>query len=257
MSLAACADLVRRGDPDRFLAAMAAPLAAREVLFPLYAFNLEVARAPWVTAEPLIAEMRLQWWRDVLAEIASGAPPRAHEVVGPLAGVMARGVPADLLDGMVAARRWDIAREGFPDMGALIAHLDRTGGSLMWASALALGAEAGAEPLVRGVGRAAALASWLGAVAALEAAGRTPLPEGDPEAITALARDGLGWLQEARASRGRVPARVRPALYPAWQAGGLLKRVVRDPMMVRDGRLALPEVVRRGGLLWTALTGRW
>ena len=44
----ACAALVERGDPGRFRATMAAPLAARRVLFPLYAFNLEVARAPWV-----------------------------------------------------------------------------------------------------------------------------------------------------------------------------------------------------------------
>lgn len=68
MSIAACAALVARGDPDRFAAIMAAPPAARARLFPLYAFNLEVARAPWVTKEPMIAEMRLQWWRDVLAE---------------------------------------------------------------------------------------------------------------------------------------------------------------------------------------------
>ncbi len=66
MSLAACAALVERGDPDRFLAVMAAPAWARARLFPLYAFNLEVARAPWVTEEPMIAEMRLQWWRDVV-----------------------------------------------------------------------------------------------------------------------------------------------------------------------------------------------
>jgi hypothetical protein len=68
MSLQACAEMVARGDPDRFRAAMAAPLAARQMLFPLYAFNIEVSRAPWVTAEPIIAEMRLQFWRDVIEE---------------------------------------------------------------------------------------------------------------------------------------------------------------------------------------------
>ena len=51
---------------------MAAPVEARRVLFPLYAFNVEVARAPWVTSEPMIGEMRLQWWRDALEEIARG-----------------------------------------------------------------------------------------------------------------------------------------------------------------------------------------
>ena len=71
--LIACADIVRRADPARFQAAMAAPVAARSVLFPIYAFNVEVARAPWVTSEPMIAEMRLQWWVDALEEIARAA----------------------------------------------------------------------------------------------------------------------------------------------------------------------------------------
>jgi phytoene synthase len=75
MSLQACADLVARGDPDRFRATMATPPEARAVLFPIYAFNLEVSRAPWVTEEPMIAEMRLQFWRDVAEEIGQGAPP--------------------------------------------------------------------------------------------------------------------------------------------------------------------------------------
>ena len=84
----ACADLVRRGDPDRFRAVMAAPVAARERLFPVYAFNLEVSRAPWVTEEPMVAEMRLQWWRDALGEIREGGPVRRHEVATPLSGVV-------------------------------------------------------------------------------------------------------------------------------------------------------------------------
>lgn len=78
-----CAGIVERGDPDRFRAAMAAPPKARAVLFPLYAFNVEVSRAPWASQEPMIAEMRLQWWRDALDEIATGKPARRHEVVTP------------------------------------------------------------------------------------------------------------------------------------------------------------------------------
>ena len=105
MSLQACAELVHRGDPDRFLATMACPLAAREVLFPLYAYNVEVSRAPWVTEEPMIAEMRLQYWRDVADEIGQSRPPRAHEVAQPLSQVVA-AADAALLDGIAAARRW-------------------------------------------------------------------------------------------------------------------------------------------------------
>ena len=88
--LIACAQMVERADPDRFRALMATPVAARAKLFPIYAFNIEAARAPWVTQETMIAEMRLQWWRDALEEIRSGATVRRHEVVTPLAGLAAR-----------------------------------------------------------------------------------------------------------------------------------------------------------------------
>ena len=88
MSVQACAEIVQRGDEDRFRATMAAPVAAREVLFPIHAFCLEVAKAPWVTKEMMIAEMRLQFWRDVLQEKIEGKVPRAHEVAAPLAAVL-------------------------------------------------------------------------------------------------------------------------------------------------------------------------
>ncbi|MCX7645558.1 MAG: squalene/phytoene synthase family protein [Rhodobacteraceae bacterium] len=258
MSFADLAARLERGDPDRFLALMAAPPAARARLLPLYAFNLEVARAAWVTDEPLIAEMRLQWWRDALAEIAAGGRPRAHEVLEPLAAVLRQAaVPPGLLDAIAAARRWDIGRDRFADAAALARHLEATGGNLMWAAALALGAPPAAEAPVRDLARAGALAAWLQAVPALRARGRHPLPDPAPQAVAALAREGLGWLSAARRERGRIPRQAVAALHPAWQAGPILRRAARDPAAVAEGRLGLSEAGRRGRLLWQALTGRW
>ena len=159
MSLDACAQLVDRGDPDRFLAVMAAPLWARELLFPLYAFNLEIARAPWVAQEPLVAEMRLQWWRDVVAAAESGAA-KAHEVAGPLHGLIRdAGLPVTVLDRLIAARRWDCWHEPFADAAALEAYVEDTGAGLMWLAARALGAPDGAEAAVRAFGWASGLAN--------------------------------------------------------------------------------------------------
>ena len=79
------------GDPDRWRTAMTAPPPARPGLMALYAFNLEIARAPWVTSEAMLAEIRLRWWLDAIGEIYDGAAPRRHEVVAPLAEVI-RGV---------------------------------------------------------------------------------------------------------------------------------------------------------------------
>ncbi len=246
----ACAALVERGDPDRFAAAMAGPVAARGALFTLYAFNLEVARAPWVTQETMIAEMRLQWWRDVVLEAA----PRAHEVAGPLHALIHQaGLPLDVLDRLIAARRWDIYRDGFGP-GELAAYLDDTAGGLMWLAARALGAGPGAEVAMRAYGRAAGMAAFLRAAAELEARGRVPL---GAVSVTELARQGLDWLTQARAGRGTVPAVARPALLAGWQTGALLRQVLRDPASVREGRMGVSEFSRRGRLAWQAMTGKW
>ncbi|PKP85394.1 MAG: phytoene synthase, partial [Alphaproteobacteria bacterium HGW-Alphaproteobacteria-2] len=109
MSLDACAGIVARGDPDRFLAAMTAPLAQRGDLLALYAFNVEVSRAPWVTPEPLIAEMRLQWWLDALDELTLGKTPRRHEVFDEISRIVRdHNLSTDLLTGLVTARRFDV-----------------------------------------------------------------------------------------------------------------------------------------------------
>lgn len=248
MTLDACAALVQRGDPDRFATVMAAPVEARARLLPIYAFNLEVARAPWVTSEAMIAEMRLQWWRDIVEEITQGKT-RAHEVVAPLAKVAANLPPA-LLDGIADARRWDIYSDPFESEAELFAYLDATAGGLMWASALVLGADASLERRVRDVGFAGGMAAYLRAVPELRARGRQPLPIAFD--VQSLARVGLDRL----ALKGRMPRKVAPALWPAWQAKGLLTLAFREPDRIDQGTLALPEFRKRGGLLWRALTGR-
>lgn len=255
MSIDACAALVARADPDRFLAAMSAPPAARAMLFPLYAFNVEVARAPWVTEEPMIAEMRLQWWRDAVEEIVAGKPPRAHEVVGPLAQVIRRhDLPVALFDQLVAARRWDIYKEPFEDEDHFDEHVDRTAGHLLWLSCLALGADAVLEGPVREIGRAAGVANWLIAVPALEARGRVPLIDGRPEGIRVLAQMALKRLQ---AARGADFGTTVPALRACWRAPAILRQAARDPARVAAGALGTSEFRRRGSLVVKTALGRW
>ncbi|WP_417728011.1 squalene/phytoene synthase family protein [Roseovarius sp.] len=252
--LIACGDIVRRADPDRFQAAMAAPVAARAVLFPMYAFNVEVARAPWLTAEPMIAEMRLQWWRDALDEIAAGGLVRRHEVVTPLAHVL-DAAGAALLAELIEARRWDINRDPFEDESDFVGYIEATSGNLMQAAARALG---NAEPqVIQDAGFALGLANWLRAIPALEAAGRKPLVDGRPEAVRALASEGLKRLRRARARRAEVSRKAGAALLPLWLAGPVLRRVARDPRAVAEGRLGLAPARGRLTLLASSITGRW
>ena len=250
MTLEACARLVERGDPDRFRVTMAAPPAARAALLPLYAFNLEVARAPWVTKEPLIAEMRLQWWRDALDAAAAGATPQAHEVAGPLAAlIQARGLDVGPLAGMVEARRRDIAAEPF-GVGELRDYLAATAGGLMRATGAALGED---RTELAEAGFAGGLAAWLIALPELAVRGRGLL-DPLPATIEALASEGLDRLAAAR--RRRFHAAI-PALRAATLAGPILRAARSDPQAALDGRLAPSEGARRARLLWATLRGSW
>ena len=252
--LAACAELLHRADPDRFRAVMAAPPPARGVLFPLFAMNVEVSRAPWVTQEPMIAEMRLQWWRDALAEIAAGDAVRRHEVVTPLAGVLS-SEQAEALDEYVSVRRWDIYKEPFEDEAHFDHYIDRSAAGLLWAAAATLGAAE--ERVVRDFGFAMGVANWLRAVPELEARGRVPLLDGRPEGVRALAEKGLDHLSRARAARRAVSPQARPALLAGWQTGVILRQAQKDPGRVAAGALGRSEAGKRLALMARAATDRW
>ncbi len=252
--LNACAALVERGDPMRFRAVMAAPVAARRVLFSLYAFNVEVARAPWVTQEPMIAEMRLQWWRDVCEEIIKGGPVRRHEVATPL-GAVIDADQAQFLDELVAARRWDIYKEAFENVGHFERYIDQTSGNLTWVAARVLGQAD--ESVVRDAAFASGIATWLRAIPELEAKGRIPLVDGTPDAVRSLAQDAMTRLSKARKSRAKVSRPARAAMLHVGQADHVLQAAIADPSAVGDVRLPDPEQSDRRWLAWRALTGRW
>ncbi|WP_372841573.1 squalene/phytoene synthase family protein [Phaeovulum sp.] len=254
---ATSAEEVRLGDPDRFVATLAAPAAARVTLWPLYALNLQLARAPWASAEPLVAEMRLQWWCDSLDDLGAGKSP-AHPLLRELAPLVAR-TPALIapLAAMAEARRRECWREGFADAAELRSHIEATAGNLMWASALALGAPVAAEPVVRGFGFASGLANWLRAVPALNARGLPPLPDPDEAAISALAATGLAEIAAARRARKVLPRRAAPALFSGWLAPWVLARAQAEPACVAAGQLEPSEFRRRATLLRPVFSGRW
>ena len=69
---------MRHHDRDRFQTALFAPAERREALFALYAFNYEIARVREAVREPMLGQIRLQWWREAIAAAYAGEPPRRH-----------------------------------------------------------------------------------------------------------------------------------------------------------------------------------
>ena len=83
-------ETVRAADRDRFLAALFAPEPARSGLLALLAFDHELARTRTVTREPMLARIRLQWWREAIIEAAAPGTPRAQPIVEALSEAVRR-----------------------------------------------------------------------------------------------------------------------------------------------------------------------
>lgn len=258
MSFDGCAALVEQADPDRFHTALLAPPERRGGLMALYAFNIEVSRAPWVTKEPMIAEMRLQWWVDAIDEIYAGKLPRSHEIVGPLAETIQTYVlPRQALDALIQARRFDIYSEPHSDEKAFENYIDATSAGLMWLAALvcANGEEVD-EQRVRQVGYALGIANLLRSMSEQLAARRRPFLSTKPAYLSDLAADALTRLTSARTARRALPSSVTPALMAAWQSGAILSRITQDADAAMNG-LQVSPFRKRWTLMLRSMTGRW
>ena len=252
--IVACARLVQRGDPVRFRSVMAAPIYVRPPLFTLYAFNLETSRAPWVSKEPAIAEIRLQWWHDALEEIVTNQSFRRHEVVSPLATILSAKAARNLMR-LVIARRWDIYSEPFENSAAFDTYIDDTSTTLLAAAAHSLGdAE---TTVVEKFGYAMGLARFLQAVPRLIAAGRHPLMNLCEADLIEFAEKGLARLKKARRQRAAVSKEAGFAFLAGWQTGSILNLVRRHPESVKSGLRAHSAVLNSISLSARALTGRW
>lgn len=155
--------LVRRVDPDRWLSSrFIADPGLRADVVALYAYDHELARAPKVASNPLMGEIRLTWWREVLDEVFEGRHVRHHAVAQALAGVVARhGLPRAPLEAMIDARYRQLDPEPMTAEDARAWAAD-TGGAAAVLAARLLALDADPEP-ARPAGAAWALAHRLAA----------------------------------------------------------------------------------------------
>jgi phytoene synthase len=192
-------DLIRRTDPDRWLSSrFIGDTAARADVIAIYAYDYELARAPKVASNPLLGEIRLTWWREVLDEVFEGREVRRHPTAQALADVVRRrGLSREPLEAMIDARYRELDAAPMSDAEAL----DWAGGT---------------------AGMAAATAAQI-----LDA-------EGDPEAarapgtVWALVRKGL---TPSSAAQARADARrLSPAAFPAVAHAALALRPARTDL---------------------------
>ncbi len=271
---------LRRHDRDRFQTALFAPAGRREALFALYAFNFEVARIPEVTREPLLGRIRLQWWREAIAEIYAGAPPRRHEVVKGLAqAIRDHALSLAHFDALLDARELDWREEAPETLHALESYAAGSSGSLVQLVLEAL--DARDEPTAaagRAVGIAYALSGLLVAVPFHARMRRLYLPQeliaGEgldvartlfelkpAPALGAIARTiaaaARRHLDTARRLQPQTMRRALPALMLAIPAAQRLKLLQRVEYNLFDSRLARQDPRQSWRLAWAALRQRY
>lgn len=216
---------MRKHDPDRFLTALFSPAEKREALFTLYAFNHELARAREVAREPLMALVRLQWWREVVEGAA-----RRHDVAGPVGEALAAGalLAADL-EGMIAGREMEVDGGDWREWVLLTA-----GGVAVAAAHSLLSAPGNPHPGVLSKPGEEAVRCLGGAygVAGLWRSGRPVERE-----------QGLEWLRA-----GPVPREVRAAVLVAALARRDLARAVPVKERGIGDKLAVVRMSVSGGI---------
>ncbi len=272
-SLAACEETVRRADPDRYLATLFAPAERRPLLFALYAFNHELARIGETVREPMLADIRLEWWREAV-ESARGGHPLAHDVVRALAELFAcAGPPLAAFETMIAARRLDIGGQNFADLAALEAYADATSGSVMRIAALLLEERVRDDALYRHAGTAYALTGILRALPVHAARGKLYLPlallnangiapaEIRPGAVIARLPAVIGAIVErardhyAAARSLPKPGHAFPAVLPASLAPLYAERLMQAGSKALDGVIDVPLYRRQLAMLRAAVSG--
>lgn len=126
-----CAADVRRYDPDRYFASLfASDQDIRLGLWTLYAFHLEVAKIREIVSEPMLGQIRLQWWRDSIDEIFTGEA-RIHAVVQCLVRLTDRyDLQQSHFETILSARDFDLSDEPPESVSALVHYAENVSGSL-------------------------------------------------------------------------------------------------------------------------------
>ena len=196
---------LKRFDPDRYFATLFAPVARRDTLALLYLFNHELARAREVASNPMIALIRLQWWREVVE-----GQIKSHELATPLSAALAAGtLPREELLALISTRTME-AEETIPDFPSFLTYARGTGGRLARIAGKILGVD---SVEIEDLGTAYAISGILRAAPFLSRQERSLLPA-DNTPPTVLKAQALALLA-SRPSRGA---------FAAWAPAALVRR---------------------------------
>ncbi|SSC73584.1 unnamed protein product [Ciceribacter sp. T2.26MG-112.2] len=269
---------LRDTDRDRYLACLLTPPLRRDAVASLYAFNAEIARIRDLVREPLPGEVRLQYWRDLLAGAAHGSTEANPIAAALLETIRQHQLPLTALTAMIEARLFDLYDDPMETTGMFEGYAGETAAALIQLVSLVLDPKAAADAatIAGHAGVAQAIAGSLLLMPVHRARGQLYLPleilsavgldrdgflAGDDKprisaAIEAFAGLGMDHLRKAREA-GPPPKSLVPAYLPVALSETVLIRARKAGWAVFDGDLREPQWRRQLRLLRATLIGRF
>ena len=264
-----CFEAARAGDPDRWLASLYWPAEARPHVHALLAFAAEIARVREAVSQPMLGEMRYQWWRDAIAAEAPGGNPLADALFDTMRRFnLGHEMPLALIE----ARSFDLYDDPMPSEAALENYLRDTAAALFQAFSRVLAPGRLPPRAVEAAGRAEGLTRILRDLPFQVMRGQLFLPldllerlKLPPETVMAHRNSpGLGLVLQTLRARVRVHLReMREALsaergrpgaaacLPAALCEPILRRMERPGLNPFETPVDLAPW-RRQWLLWRA-----
>lgn len=271
-------ETVRAADHDRYLSVLYAPDNKRDALFSLYAFNAEIAGIRDRIHEALPGEVRLQWWRDVIAA-EEDRTQIGHPVADALrAAISAHRLPKAAFDNMLEARIFDLYDDPMPSRTDLEGYCGETAAALIQLAAIVLD-PVQAPRFAELAGRAGCAQAMTGLLLLLPlhrkrgqcfvpadilaAAGSSPQEfvtgDGGPgaeravAAMIALAREHLSAFEQGTFA---LPVSLRPAFLPLALTRAYLDKMDGSRHSPLDSAVRL-SALRRHWLLFRRATQGW
>jgi phytoene synthase len=267
-----CESTVRRVDPDRYFSTLFAPADKRPLLYALYAFNHEIARANEPGPESPIGEIRLQWWREAVGD-ARAHRPRSQPAAVALSEVLSCScLEPTAFEALIETREKELSTVPFATLASMEAHAEATSSALMHMAAELLDIAGGPVELTREAGIAYGLTGILRSLQFHAARGKVFLPENLIAAESVTCADVLAG--KCRAALTRVVNKVaacsvrhfnsartmeaRPTIFPAILPAALVPAYQRrlekfDPLHIPSD---ISQVRRQFILLRAALRTR-
>ena len=252
-----CAEIVRAHDFTRYASTLFVPAPVRRALLALYAFNVEICRVHSQVSQPLPGEIRLQWWRDMLAGQGHGGV-EGHPVAAELlSAVRSHRLPVDRLSRLIDEHLFDLYNDPMPTVAALEGYLNDTSSAIFSLAAATMAPPSSeVEHLARHAGLAQGLVQVMTSLPLDASQRRLFVPQqvfakhgSDPEDLFAgkqtpglhevlndVSGQARAHLDAAYGVLASVTPDVRPAFLPLAQVKRDLARLMwadNDPFVVR------------------------